>query len=179
MQTKPFRITVPDAVLIDLRERLVRTRFPDEIPGSGWGYGTALAYMRELVAYWKDRYDWRAAEAALNGFPQFRAEVGGLRVHFIRQRGKGPKPFPLVITHGWPGSVAEFVKIIGPLTDPAAHGGDAADAFDVVCPALPGYGFSDKPARTGWGPARIGAAWAQLMAGLGYDRYVAQGGDWG
>ena len=179
MHVEPFRIAVADAVLTDLRERLARTRFPDEIPDSGWGYGTALAYMRELVAYWRDRYDWRAAEAALNAFPQFRAEVGGLRIHFIHQRGKGPRPFPLVITHGWPGSVAEFVKIIGPLTDPAAHGGDAADAFDVVCPSMPGYGFSDHPREPGMDPERIAALWAQLMQGLGYQRFGAQGGDWG
>ncbi len=179
MRIEPFRIAVPDSVLTDLRERLARTRFPDEIPGSDWGYGTALAYMRELVAYWKDRYDWRAAEAALNALPQFRGEAGGLRIHFIHQRGKGPKPFPLVITHGWPGSVAEFVKIIGPLTDPAAHGGDAADAFDVVCPSMPGYGFSDHPLEPGMDPERIAALWTELMAGLGYARFGAQGGDWG
>jgi microsomal epoxide hydrolase len=179
MHIEPFRIAVPDPVLTDLRERLARTRFPDEIPGSDWGYGTALAYMRELVPYWKDRYDWRAAEARLNALPQFRGEVGGLRIHFIHQRGKGPKPFPLVITHGWPGSVAEFVKIIGPLTDPGAHGGDAADAFDIVCPSMPGYGFSDHPREPGMDPERIAALWAELMAGLGYPRFGAQGGDWG
>jgi len=179
MQITPFRIAVSDAVLTDLRERLGRTRFPDEIPGSDWGYGTSLAYLRELVAYWKDRYDWRAAEARLNAFPQFRAEVGGLGVHFIHQRGTGPQPFPLVITHGWPGSVAEFVKIIGPLTDPAAHGGDPADAFDVVCPSMPGYGFSDHAREPGMDPERIAALWVELMQGLGYPRFGAQGGDWG
>ena len=179
MHIEPFRIAVPDAVLTDLRERLARTRFPDEIPGSEWGYGTALAYMRELVPYWRERYDWRAAEAALNAFPQFRAAVGGLKIHFIHQRGRGPRPFPLVITHGWPGSVAEFVKIIGPLTDPAAHGGDPADAFDVVCPSMPGYGFSDHPREPGMDPERIAALWAELMQGLGYARFGAQGGDWG
>jgi len=179
MHIEPFRINVPDAVLTDLHERLARTRFPDEIPDSEWGYGTSLAYMRELVAYWKDRYDWRAAEAALNAFPQFRAEVGGLGIHFIHQRGKGPAPFPIVITHGWPGSVAEFTKIIGPLTDPAAHGGDPADAFDVVCPSMPGYGFSDHPREPGMDPERIAALWVELMAGLGYRRFGAQGGDWG
>lgn len=179
MQVDPFRIAVPDAVLTDLRERLARTRFPDEIPGSGWDYGTDLAYMRELVAYWRDRYDWRAAEARLNAFPQFRAAVGGLGIHFIHVRGKGPAPFPIVITHGWPGSVAEFQKIIGPLTDPAAHGGDAADAFDVVAPSMPGYGFSDHPREPGMEPSRIAALWAELMRGLGYGRFGAQGGDWG
>ena len=150
MHIEPFRIAVPDAVLADLRERLARTRFPDEIPGSGWGYGTALAYMRELVAYWRDRYDWRAAEAALNALPAVpRRGRRPAASTSSTQRGKGPAPFPLVITHGWPGSVAEFVKIIGPLTDPAAHGGDAADAFDVVCPSMPGYGFSDHPREPG------------------------------
>lgn len=179
MIVEPFRIAVPDAVLDDLRQRLTRTRYPDEIVDSGWAYGTDLAYLRELVAYWKDRYDWRAAEARLNAFPQFRARVGDLRIHFIHVRGKGPKPFPLVMTHGWPGSVAEFVKVIGPLTDPAAHGGDAADAFDLVCPSMPGYGFSDRPRTPGMDAERIAALWADLMAGLGYERFGAQGGDWG
>src|SRR5215813_5541566 len=168
MQIEPFRIAVPDAVLADLRERLARTRFPDEIPGSGWSYGTELAYLRELLAYWRDRFDWRAAEARLNAFAQFRAEVGGLGIHFIHVRGRGPKPFPLLITHGWPGSVAEFVKIIGPLSDPAAHGGDAADAFDVVCPSIPGFGFSDHPRAAGMTPERVAALWVELMDGLGY-----------
>jgi len=179
MHIEPFRIAVPDSVLSDLRERLARTRLPDEIPGSGWGYGTELAYLRELVGYWRERYDWRAAEARLNALPQFRAEVGGLGIHFIHVRGKGPRPFPLVITHGWPGSVAEFADIIGPLSDPAAHGGDAADAFDVVCPSMPGYGFSDHPREPGMDPERIAALWAELMQGLGYARFGAQGGDWG
>jgi microsomal epoxide hydrolase len=179
MHIEPFRIAVPDAVLTDLRERLARTRFPDEIPGSGWDYGSALSYVRELVEYWRERYDWRAAETALNAWPQFRAEVGGLRIHLIHQRGQGPKPFPLVITHGWPGSVAEFTKILGPLTDPAAHGGDAADAFDVVCPSMPGYGFSDHAREPGMDPERIAALWSALMQGLGYARFGAQGGDWG
>src|SRR6058998_3742035 len=179
MHVEPFRIAVPDAVLADLRERLARTRFPDEIPASGWTYGTDLAYLRELVAYWRERFDWRAAEARLNALPQFRARVGGLRIHFIHVRGAGPAPFPLVITHGWPGSVAEFVKLIGPLTDPGRHGGDPADAFDVVAPSMPGYGFSDHPTEPGMDPERIAALWAELMAGLGYQRFGAQGGDWG
>ncbi len=179
MHVEPFRIAVPDSVLADLRERLARTRFPDEVPGSGWGYGTDLSYMRELVAYWRERYDWRAAEARLNALPQFRAAVGGLDVHFIHQRGQGPKPLPLIITHGWPGSVAEFVKIIGPLTDPAAHGGDPTDAFDVVAPSMPGYGFSGHPTEPGMDPERIAALWRELMEGLGYPRFGAQGGDWG
>src|SRR5439155_1136699 len=132
----------------------------------GWTYGTNLAYLRELVAYWRERFDWRAAEARLNALPQFRARVGGLGIHFIHVRGVGPAPLPLVITHGWPGSVAEFVEIIGPLTDPARHGGDPADAFDVVAPSMPGYGFSDHPAVPGMEPERIAALWAELMRGL-------------
>jgi len=179
MDVEPFRIAVPDTVLADLRERLARTRFPDEIVDAGWTYGTNLAYLRELVAYWRDRYDWRAAEAHLNRFPQFRARVGDLWIHFIHVRGKGPRPLPLVMTHGWPGSVAEFVKIIGPLTDPAAHGGDPGDAFDLVCPSMPGYGFSERPRFPGMDAERIAALWVELMAGLGYQRFGAQGGDWG
>jgi pimeloyl-ACP methyl ester carboxylesterase len=179
MEVTPFRIAVPDAVLDDLRARLARTRFPDEIPGSGWTYGTNLAYLRELVAYWRERYDWRAAEAALNALPQFKARVDGLGIHFVHLRGKGPRPFPLVMTHGWPGSIAEFVRVAGPLTDPAAHGGDPADAFDLVLPSMPGYGFSDHPTAPGMQPERIAALWASLMRGLGYERFGAQGGDWG
>jgi pimeloyl-ACP methyl ester carboxylesterase len=179
MHVEPFRIAVPDAVLADLRERLARTRFISEMPDCGWKYGTNLAYLRELVAYWKDRYDWRAAEARLNAFPQFRAQVGKLGIHFIHQRGVGPDPLPLVITHGWPGSVAEFTKIIGPLTDPARHGGDPADAFHVVAPSMPGYGFSDHPTEPGMDPERIAGVWVELMRGLGYERFGAQGGDWG
>jgi len=179
MDVEPFRIAVSDTVLADLRERLARTRFPDEIPDSGWTYGSNLAYVKELVAYWRDRYDWRRHEAALNAFPQFRARVGDLGIHFIHARGKGPKPFPLVVTHGWPGSVAEFTKILGPLTDPAAHGGDPADAFDVVCPSMPGYGFSDHARTPGMEAEKIAALWAELMRGLGYARFGAQGGDWG
>jgi pimeloyl-ACP methyl ester carboxylesterase len=179
MHVEPFRIAVPDAVLADLRERLARTRFPDEVPGSGWTYGADLAYVRELVAHWRDRYDWRAEEARLNAFPQYRARVGGLGIHFIHARGAGPRPLPLVLTHGWPGSVAEFTEVIGPLADPARHGGDPADAFDVVVPSMPGYGFSDHPADPGMHPERIAALWAELMDGLGYRRFGAQGGDWG
>jgi pimeloyl-ACP methyl ester carboxylesterase len=179
MQIEPFRIAVSDAVLADLRERLARTRFPDEIPDSGWTYGTNLGYLRELVAYWRDRFDWRAAEARLNGLKHFRARVGDLGIHLIHERGVGPAPLPLVITHGWPGSVAEFLEIIGPLTDPGRHGGDPADAFDVVAPSMPGYGFSDHPREPGMEPERIAALWVELMKGLGYRRFGAQGGDWG
>jgi len=179
MQIAPFRIDVPDTVLTDLRERLARTRLPDEIPGSGWTYGTNLAYLHELVTYWRECYDWRAAEARLNRFHHFRTRVGDLGIHFIHERGVGPAPLPLIITHGWPGSVAEFTEILGPLTDPAAHGGDASDAFHVVCPSMPGYGFSDHPTVPGMEPERIAALWVELMAGLGYRRFGAQGGDWG
>jgi pimeloyl-ACP methyl ester carboxylesterase len=179
MRIEPYRIAVSDDALSDLRERLARTRFPDEIPGSGWGYGSNLAYIKDLVAYWRDRYDWRAAEARVNQFPQFRAQVSGLGIHLIHQKGVGPKPLPLVITHGWPGSITEFLEVIGPLSDPGAHGGDPADAFDVVVPSMPGYGFSDHPTEPGMEPQRIAAMWAELMAGLGYDRFGAQGGDWG
>ncbi len=179
MQIEPFRIAVPEDVLVDLRTRLERTRFPDEIPGSGWRYGTDLAYLRELVAYWRDRYDWRAEEARLNQLHHFRARVGGLAIHFIHERGVGPRPLPLVVTHGWPGSVAEFTKIIPLLTDPGRHGGDPADAFDVVAPSMPGYGFSERPSAPGMDPERIAALWAELMSGLGYARFGAQGGDWG
>lgn len=180
MEAEPYRIQVDEAALIDLSERLARTRFPDEIPNSAWDYGTSLGYMRELVAYWRDQYDWRAQEARVNRFRQFRARVGGLRIHYIHEPGKGPKPFPLVMTHGWPGSIAvSFDKVIGPLSDPASHGGDPADAFDVVCPSMPGYGFSDHPTEPGMDPERIAGLWDELMTGLGYSRYGAQGGDWG
>src|SRR4030095_11784677 len=179
MHVEPFRIAVPDTVLADLRERLARTRFPDEIADSGWTYGTTLAYLRELVAHWCERYDWRAAEASLNAFPQFKALVDDLHIHFIHARGVGPKPFPLIITHGWPGSVAEFTKIIGPLTDPVRHGGDPADAFDVVAPSMPGYGFSDHARTPGMDAERIATLWAEPVRGLGYTRFGAQGGDWG
>jgi pimeloyl-ACP methyl ester carboxylesterase len=179
MQATPFRIAASDAALADLRERLARTRFPDEIPDSGWTYGTNLGYLRELVAYWRDRYDWRAAETALNRFPHFKARVGDLGIHFIHRRGTGPNPLPLLITHGWPGSVAEFDRIIEPLADPAAHGGDARDAFDVIAPSMPGYGFSEHPTQPGMDPERIAVIWAELMRGLGYERFGAQGGDWG
>src|SRR5262245_54501813 len=179
MHLEPFRIAVPDAVLADLRDRLARTRFPDEIEESAWTYGTDLSYLRNLVAHWRERYDWRAAEAALNAFPQWKARVGDLDIHLLHVRGTGPRPFPLVITHGWPGSVAEFTKIIGPLTDPARHGGDPADAFDVVAPSMPGYGFSDHAHAPGMDAERIAALWSELMRGLGYARFGAQGGDWG
>lgn len=179
MQTAPFRIGVSDATLADLRERLARTRFPDELDDVGWDYGTPLAYVKELVAYWRDHYDWRTHEARLNQLPQFTARVGDLDVHYIHVRGKGPKPFPLVMTHGWPGSVVEFEKIIPLLTDPGAHGGDPADAFDLVCPSMIGYGFSGHARDRGMDAERMAGVWVELMRGLGYTRFGAQGGDWG
>ncbi|MBI1817335.1 MAG: epoxide hydrolase [Deltaproteobacteria bacterium] len=179
MAIEPFRINVPDHVLDDLKQRLARTRFPDEVNDADWSYGTDLAYLKELVEYWRTRYDWRAAERALNQLHHFRSDIEGLGVHFIHERGVGPKPLPLLISHGWPGSVVEFLKIIGPLTDPARHGGDAADAFDVVAPSLPGYGFSDHPRSPGMHPGKMADVFAALMAQLGYTRYGAQGGDWG
>jgi epoxide hydrolase len=175
----PFKIQVAEATLADLKQRLARTRFPGEITGSEWDYGTNLAYLKELVTYWRDRFDWRAAEARLNRFDQFTTKIDGLDVHFIHQRSKLPNAFPLVITHGWPGSVVEFTKIIGPLTDPTAHGGQAADAFDVIAMSLPGFGFSGKPTERGYGPERISRIIPALMARLGYSRYGLQGGDWG
>jgi pimeloyl-ACP methyl ester carboxylesterase len=175
----PFKINVPDAVLADLKQRLSRTRLPGEITGSDWDYGTNLAYLKELVAYWRDRFDWRAAETRLNRFDQFTTKVDGLDVHFIHQRSKHPNAFPLVITHGWPGSIVEFTKIIGPLTDPTAYGGNAADAFHVVAMSLPGFAFSGKPTERGYGPERISRIIPTLMARLGYARYGLQGGDWG
>jgi epoxide hydrolase len=174
-----FRINVPDDDLKDLRERLRRTRWPEPETSGDWSQGVPLGYMEELCQYWADRYDWRACEARLNALPQFRTEIDGLAIHFLHVRSANPDALPLIITHGWPGSVVEFLKVIGPLTDPAAHGGDPADAFHVVCPSLPGYGFSGKPISPGWGIERIAAAWAELMARLGYQRYGAQGSDWG
>jgi pimeloyl-ACP methyl ester carboxylesterase len=175
----PFKIRISDDVLADLKQRLARTRFPGEIPGSDWDYGTNLAYLKELVAYWRDRFDWRAQEQRLNRIDQFKTNIDGLDVHFIHQRSRNANAFPLVVTHGWPGSIVEFTKIIGPLTDPAAHGGRPEDAFHVVAISLPGFGFSGKPAERGYGPERIAGIVAKLMARLGYSRYGAQGGDWG
>lgn len=176
---QPFRITVADEVLIDLRRRLAATRWPEAEPVDDWSQGIPLSYTRELADYWASRYDWRTREAALNRFDQYVTEIDGLPIHFVHQRSPHPDAFPLVITHGWPGSVVEFAKVIAPLTDPTAHGGRAEDAFHVVCPSLPGYGFSGKPAGTGWNVERIAAAWQTLMTRLGYRRYGAQGGDWG
>jgi epoxide hydrolase len=176
---RPFRIDIPDTDLTDLRDRLHRTRWPEPECVDDWSQGIPLDYTRELATYWADGYDWRAREKALNRFDHFTTGIDGLDIHFIHQRSPHEDAFPLVITHGWPGSVVEFHKVIGPLTDPTAHGGRAEDAFHVVCPSLPGYGFSGKPTRTGWGVDKVAQAWESLMTRLGYDRYGAQGGDWG
>ena len=176
---EPFQIDVPEAELDDLRERLKAARWPERETVDDWSQGVPLDYIRELCAHWADGYDWRATEARLNALPGYRAELDGLGIHLLHVRSPHRDALPLVMTHGWPGSIVEFLKVIGPLTDPGAHGGDSADAFHVVCPSLPGYGFSDKPRRPGWGVERIAAAWAELMARLGYERYGAQGSDWG
>jgi len=175
----PFKIQVPDEVLRDLKARLARTRLNGEIPGTGWDYGTDLTYLKSLVAYWRDSFDWRAQERRLNGFDQFKTRIDGLDIHFIHQRSKVPNAFPLVLTHGWPGSIVEFTKIIGPLTDPAKYGGRAEDAFNVVAISLPGFGFSGKPQERGYSPEKMASIIATLMARLGYERYGVQGGDWG
>ena len=178
-EVTPFRIEVPQDALGDLRERLGRTRWPEAETVDDWSQGVPLSYLRELCRHWAEDYDWRATERRLNLLPQFRTEVDGLGIHFLHVRSPHPDAFPVVLTHGWPGSVVEFLKVVGPLTDPTAHGGDAADAFHLVIPSLPGYGFSDRPTQPGWGVERIAGAWARLMARLGHRRYGAQGGDWG
>ena len=180
MDVKPFTIEVPDAVLDDLYRRLESTRWPTEIPGSGWDYGSNLGYVQELVGYWRSRFDWRAQEKRLNAFHHYKTTVEGLGIHFIHEQGRGPSPMPLIITHGWPGSFFEMYKLIPLLTDPGGHGGDPADAFEVVVPSMPGYGFSDHPTERGMHVFKIADLWAKLMAeGLGYRRFGAHGGDWG
>jgi pimeloyl-ACP methyl ester carboxylesterase len=176
---RPFRIDVPEADLADLRDRLARTHWPDELPGVGWRYGVPRGYLRELADYWRTSYDWRVSEAELNKFPQFMTEIDGANVHFLHVRSTAPRAMPLILTHGWPGSIVEFLDVIGPLTDPGAHGGNPADAFHVVIPSIPGYGFSGPTREAGWTTLRVAKAWAELMRRLGYDRYGAQGGDWG
>jgi pimeloyl-ACP methyl ester carboxylesterase len=175
----PFRIEVTEADIADLRDRLRRTRWPEAETVDDWSQGTPLAYARDLCHYWLHEYDWASAQARLNRFPQFRTTVDGLDINFVHVRSPNETAVPLVMTHGWPGSVVEFGKVIEPLTDPVAFGESANDAFHVVCPTLPGFGFSAKPARPGWGTQRIADAWDQLMSRLGYSRYGAQGGDWG
>ena len=179
MRVEPFRIEIADDDLRDLRERLARTRWPERQTVDDRSQGVPLAYLQELCRSWAEEYDWRTTESRLNALPQFRTEIDGLGFHFLHVRSPHADALPLVITHGWPGSIIEFLKVIGPLTDPSAHGGDPSDAFHVVCPSLPGFGFSDKPTRPGWGIERIADAWIELMARLGYERYGAQGSDWG
>lgn len=178
-QIRPFTLAVPQAQLDDLNRRLNQTRWPERETVDDWSQGTPLAALQDLVAYWQDGYDWRRCEARLNALGQFTTEIDGLEVHFIHVRSPNPDAMPLVITHGWPGSVIEFMGVIEQLADPERFGGKAEDAFHVVAPSLPGFGFSGKPAATGWGVERIGRAWGELMTRLGYDRWVAQGGDWG
>ncbi|RZK33643.1 MAG: epoxide hydrolase, partial [Hymenobacter sp.] len=177
---QPFKINVPQPVLDDLQLRLKNTRWPDEIKDADWDYGTNREFLKELTTYWQATYDWRAQEAKLNEFAQFKAEVAGLNLHFLHIEGKGPNPVPLLLVHGWPDSFFRMVKLIPLLTDPAAHGGRAEDAFTVIVPDLPGYGFSDKPQEAGYGPRRMADVLAELMTKtLGYQQYVAHGGDWG
>jgi pimeloyl-ACP methyl ester carboxylesterase len=176
---RPFRIDVPQADLDDLRDRLHRTRWPDELAGGDWTRGVPRGYLKELAGYWADGYDWRKQEARLNGLPQFTTTIDGANVHFLHVRSPQPDALPLLLTHGWPGSVVEFLNVIGPLTDPRAHGGDPADAFHLVVPSIPGYGFSGPTREAGWTTSRVTRAWTELMARLGYARYGAQGGDWG
>ncbi|MEA1648881.1 epoxide hydrolase [Nitrospirillum sp. BR 11164] len=176
---RPFRIEVPEEQLADLRRRVAATRWPDRETVADDSQGVQLATMRKLAQYWETGHDWRKVEARLNALPQFTTEIDGLVIHFIHVRSRHEDALPMIVTHGWPGSIIEQIKIIGPLTDPTAHGGDPADAFHLVIPSLPGHGFSGVPTAPGWTPARIARAWATLMRRLGYDRYVAQGGDWG
>lgn len=179
MRITPFTIAIPDAALVELRGRLAHTRWPGQPEDIDWEQGTNLDYLQSLADYWRNGFNWRAQEAALNQLPQFHAEVGEQRIHFVHQRARRGRGLPLILTHGWPGSFAEMVKIVPMLTDPEAHGGAAGDAFDVIVPSLPGYAFSPPPRRTGMNAFAIAALWAELMAGLGYERFAVQGGDWG
>ena len=176
---KPFTAAIPDPALEDLKQRILRTRWPERETVDGWDQGIPLNYTRALADYWATDYDWRRFEHRLNAWPQFTTEIEGIGIHFIHRRSPQPDALPLLISHGWPGSVAEFHKVIDALADPVAHGGEAEDAFHVVVPSLPGYGFSGKPVTAGTSAEKIGRMWGQLMARLGYPRYVAQGGDWG
>ncbi len=178
-EIRPFKMQFPEEEMMNLKRRIMDTRWPEKETVSDQSQGVPLAMIQKLAKYWATDYDWRKAEAKLNAFPQFITNIDGLDIHFIHVRSKHPNALPLIITHGWPGSVLEQIKLIGPLTEPTAHGGKVEDAFDVVIPSMPGYGFSGKPTSTGWGPERMGKAWDVLMKRLGYTRYVAQGGDWG
>jgi pimeloyl-ACP methyl ester carboxylesterase len=175
----PFKVHVPQAALDDLKKRVATARWPDKEPVTDWSQGVPLAKAKGFVEYWRNRYDWRRIENALNGLPQFRTQIDSLGIHFIHVRSKHENALPVILTHGWPGSILEFLQVIGSLVDPMAHGGKADDAFHVVIPSLPGFGFSDKPTEPGWRLPRIASAWALLMTRLGYSHYVAQGGDWG
>ncbi len=175
----PFKVQVPQAALDDLRRRLGNVRWPNKETVSDWSQGVPLQKAEALIPYWRDKYDWRRFEARINAFPQYRTQIDGLGIHFIHVRSPQPNALPIIFTHGWPGSVVEFMEIIGPLSDPTRYGGAAEDAFHVVVPSLPGFGFSDKPGETGWDVSRIARAWGTLMQRLGYERWVAQGGDWG
>jgi len=179
MAIEPFQVAVPDPVLSDLRQRLAQTRWPDEIACAAWGYGFNLAYLKELVEYWRNSFDWRAQEKRINSFPHFRATIDGVGLHFIHARGRGPNPLPLVLTHGWPGSFLEMLDILPLLTDPAAHGADARDSFDVIVPSIPGFGFSDRPTAPGMDTFRVADLWLGLMDALGYRHFGLQGGDFG
>jgi pimeloyl-ACP methyl ester carboxylesterase len=176
---RPFHADVPEAELTELRKRINATRWPERETVSDATQGVQLATTQKLARYWATEYDWRKVEARLNALPQFITEIDGLDIHFIHVRSRHEKALPVIVTHGWPGSIIEQMKIIDPLTNPTAHGGSAADAFDVVIPSIPGYGYSGKPTKSGWGPARIARAWITLMKRLGYSKFVAQGGDWG
>jgi pimeloyl-ACP methyl ester carboxylesterase len=178
-EIRPFRIEIPEADLADLRDRLGRTRWPDELPGVGWDYGVALDYVKRLAEYWRTSYDWRAWEAKLNQYPQFTTEIDGQNIHFLHVRSPEPDATPLILTHGWPGSIVEYLDVIGPLTDPRSYGADPADAFHLVIPSLPGFAFSGPTDDTGWNRYRTAKAWAELMERLGYDRYGAVGNDGG
>ncbi len=173
---RPFELAIPESELEDLRRRLKATRWPDAETPDDWSQGIPLSYMREVCAYWANDYDWRPCESLLNGWEQFQTEIDGVDIHFLHVKSLHANAMPLLITHGWPGSVLEFRHIIGPLTDPEAHGGKAEDAFHVIAPSLPGYGFSGKPTAPGWSVQKVATAWEQLMARLGYDHYVAQAG---
>ena len=179
LEIRPFHVEIPKGELDELRRRVAATRWPEEETVADQTQGVQLATIQELARYWAEEYDFGRVEARLNAFPQFITEIDGLDIHFIHVRSKHEDALPVIITHGWPGSIIEMLNVIGPLSDPTAHGGDAEDAFDVVVPSMPGYGFSAKPTRTGWGPVHIARAWITLMKGLGYTRFVAQGGDWG
>jgi hypothetical protein len=177
MDVRPFRVDIPDEALVEMRRRIAATNWPERETVADQSQGVPLAMIQELARYWATEYDWRKCEATLNVLPQFTTEIDGLDIHFIHARSRHEDALPLVVNHGWPGSVIEQLKIIDRLTEPTTHGASASDAFHMVIPSMPGYGFSGKPTSTGWGPERMGRAWAALMKRLGYDRYVAQGGD--